>query len=86
MNNYICVLNWVHRYVENDVVVVDTTFMGAFDSEEKAKEAIEEYSRNPTYTPYCNDDVTEWGEFEIENTELNRLIGTYVVSEEVKSA
>ena len=66
------VLNWIHRYVENGVVVRDVTLIGVYDSEERAKIAIEEYRvENPAYTPYCNEDVTEWGEYEILKAPLN---------------
>ena len=70
----IYVLNWIHRYLENEVVVRDTKFMGTYSSEENAKKAIEMYQEgNEAYIPYCDDDVQEWGEFEIEMSNVDTI-------------
>ena len=70
----IYVLNWIHRYVENEVVVRDTKFMGTYSSEENAKKAIEMYQEeNEAYVSYCDDDVQEWGEFEIEMSNMDTI-------------
>lgn len=66
-------LSYVHRYVENGVVVYDSELLGAYTSEEKANKAAELYGQDEKYERFCNDDVTEWGEFEVKEVVLDTI-------------
>ena len=73
------VVNWIHRYVMNNVTVRDVTFIGVYSCKEKVDKAIEKCKTNKKYEPYCNDDVTEWGEFE------TIQVGIDMIDEEIVS-